>query len=356
MTPVDLRYLDVFVDRHGRERCYFRYRGRRWLLPAPGSPGFAEAYEGLLKAVVEGTLKSPNNVAFIHGSLGWAITQFLASDEYRRRSRMTKANTRPIFDSLREKYGAGLLRDLSAKHVKAIRNEITKEYSTSRAKTAIGLITTIWEFIDENSDLDLGAVPTIGVSRGHKVSGEHEPWPDEVIEAFDKAAPPRLVLARKLALYTGQRRSDLIRMTWSQYDGEFIHGIVQQKTDERLIIPCHRDLREVLGIPVPLTSTIITNAYGGPYSERGITHAFYDVLKGLGISGYSIHGLRKNAGIALADCGCSPHMIAAILGHRTLRMVMLYTRRSNQKRLGIEAIKLWENATPAKPKNASGSK
>lgn len=109
------------------------------------------------------------------------------------------------------------------------------------AKTAIGLISTVYEFADEHLDLDLSANPTYGISRLHKVTREHESWPDYVIEAFDKAAPPNLVLARQLAFYTGQRRSDLIKMRWTQFDGKFIHGICPQKTDERLTVPATRN-------------------------------------------------------------------------------------------------------------------
>jgi integrase len=100
--------------------------------------------------------------------------------------------------------------------------------------------------------------------------------------------------------------------------------------------------------------TIIVNAYGKPFSARGITFAFYDVLRKLGIKGYSIHGLRKNAGVAMAEAQCRPHEIAAVLGHKTLRMVMLYTKRADQKRLAASAMQKWEQS--AKPKNASGSK
>jgi len=48
MTKVRLKYLHCFTDRHGKPHYYFRYRGERWRLPAPGSEGFATAYDGLL--------------------------------------------------------------------------------------------------------------------------------------------------------------------------------------------------------------------------------------------------------------------------------------------------------------------
>jgi hypothetical protein len=58
-----------------------------------------------------------------------------------------------------------------------------------------------------------------------------------------------------------------------------------------------------------------------PILGGGITRPFRGVLKKLGINGYSIHRRRKHAGVAFAEAGCSPHEIAAIVGHSTLWMV-----------------------------------
>jgi integrase len=127
-----------------------------------------------------------------------------------------------------------MLSDLTPKHVKLIRNEVAHDYSTSMAKTAIGLISTVWRFADEHLDLDLDANPTQGVSRLHKVRKEHEPWPPEAIIAFDHAAPPNLRLALQLALFTGQRRADLVKMDWSRFDGTFIE--VRRQKNRRAFV------------------------------------------------------------------------------------------------------------------------
>jgi integrase len=60
--------------------------------------------------------------------------------------------------------------------------------------------------------------------------------------------------------------------------------------------------------------------------------AFRRELDRLDAKGYSVHGLRKNAGVALADAGCDVREIMAILGHRTHGMAMHYTKRADQKR------------------------
>ena len=52
----------------------------------------------------------------------------------------------------------------------------------------------------------------------------------------------------------------------------------------------------------------------------------------------SAHGLRKAAARRLAEAGCTPHEIAAITGHASLREVERYTRAVDQRRLAEVAI------------------
>ena len=47
-------------------------------------------------------------------------------------------------------------------------------------------------------------------------------WLTEHIEAFCAVASPQMRLALELALHTGQRQSDLLRLGWSSYDGQRI--------------------------------------------------------------------------------------------------------------------------------------
>jgi hypothetical protein len=104
MTKVRLKYLHCFPDRHGKARYYFRYRGQRWPIPAPGTQGFASAYDGLLAQIKADPFPKRDNVQFMPGSLGWAIDKFLASPLYNERAETTKRNYRRVLDQLRESW------------------------------------------------------------------------------------------------------------------------------------------------------------------------------------------------------------------------------------------------------------
>ena len=351
MTKVRLKYLHCFTDRHGRARYYFRYRGQQWALPAPGTEGFATTYDKLLAHIKTNPLAIRHNVEFIPGSLGWAIERFLSSPMFNEKAENTKRVYRRVFDQLRQTYGTGLLRDLEPRHVRKIRNEIAAT-STTAADIAMSLISALWELATEQLGLELNADPTHGVKRVHKVAHEHEPWPPELIERFLRGARPLLRLAVSLALYTGQRRSDLVKMKWSQFDGEYIE-VRQQKTGAPLSIPCHKALRVELGSVPRVAETILAGKHGEPLTAGGLGTMVYRALLAIGVNGHSIHGLRKNAAVELANAGCDAFEIAAITGHRTLTMVTHYTKRRDQKRHARSAMDKWE-AQSGKPKNGTG--
>jgi integrase len=338
MTKVRLKYLHCFTDRHGKPHCYFRYRGEQWRLPAPGTEGFATAYDALLA----GIKVRHNNVEFMPGSLDWAIEKFLASPLYNKRAETTKRNYRRVLDCLRQGWGAGFLRDLQPRHVRTIRNEIAKR-STTDADIGMSLISALWEFATEQLGIELDADPTHGIKRVHKVAHEHEPWPSELIERFLREARPSLRWAVKLALYTGQRRSDLVKMKWSQYDGEFIE-VRQQKTGALLSIPCHKALRTELESMPRVADTILVGERGAPLTGSSLSVMVRRQLREMGVNGYAIHGLRKNAAVELANAGCDAFEIAAITGHRTVGMVQHYAKRHDQRRRARSAMDKWERS------------
>jgi integrase len=92
------------------------------------------------------------------------------------------------------------------------------------------------------------------------------------------------------------------------------------------------------------------------YSANGLSQAFRKVFRKIGVDGYSIHGLRKNASAALAEAGCTDREIMAIIGHRTTGMVTKYTKRASQKRRAIAAIEKWENSERELAKTSQSGK
>lgn len=141
-----------------------------------------------------------------------------------------------------------------------------------------------------------------------------------------------------LLLYTGQRRSDVVRMG-RQHVRNGIMSIVQQKTGQDVHIPLHHDLAAILdALPLDNLSFLVT-AQGKPFSPPGFTNWFHDMVREAGLPDkLSPHGLRKATCRRLVEAGCTPHEIMAISGHRSLAEVTRYTVAAGRKDLAMRAI------------------
>jgi integrase len=75
-------------------------------------------------------------------------------------------------------------------------------------------------------------------------------WSADNIRDFCAVASPELQAALVLALWTGQRQGDLLRLTWSAYDGRRI-TLKQSKGDKRVTIPVSGVLKAALDAARP---------------------------------------------------------------------------------------------------------
>lgn len=147
-------------------------------------------------------------------------------------------------------------------------------------------------------------------------------WTDADEQAFHAEAPQHLRLALTLALWTGQRQGDLLRLEWAAYDGGTIR-LRQRKTKIRVTIPVGAPLRTALeaalaeyrraGKPVP--STILATERGTAWTEAGFRASWRKACIKAGVTGVTFHDLRGTAVTRLAVAGATVPEIAAITGH-----------------------------------------
>jgi len=72
--------------------------------------------------------------------------------------------------------------------------------------------------------------------RLYRAARSENVWTDADEATFYAKAPAHLHLALKLALWTGQRQGDLLRLTWAAYDGNHIR-LRQRETKVPVHIP-----------------------------------------------------------------------------------------------------------------------
>lgn len=338
MPPIKLPYLEITFAR-GRPYYYYRRGGRRHTLPGdPSRPEFLAAYNALhaeYHAALQGggTMLQPESIAAI-------IRDYRDSPDFKNLSASSKTNYRMYLDRIQEKFGPHAARAFTRRVALKWRDSMAGNPSV--ANHAMAVLRKLMSFALDRGHIDFNPVLN---PKKMKV-GTYEPWPADELEKFRAQAPAHMLLALTLGLYTGQRRGDVVRLTWTQVKNGGIE-LVQEKTGARLWIPMHRHLQVAIAKAEENKTavTVLTNVKGISWDANEFSKRFREACTAARISGkYNFHGLRKNATIALLEAGCTTAQVKAITGHATDEMVNHYGAQVNQKKLGQQAIRKWQRS------------
>ena len=164
--------------------------------------------------------------------------------------------------------------------------------------------------------------------------------------AFFERAPAHLHLPLLLALWTGQRQGDLLRLPWSAYDGSHIR-LRQGKGGARVVIPVGAPLKAALNGAAKRSTIILTNSDGKPWSSDGFRASWRKASQRVGITDLTFHDLRGSAVTRLAICGCTEAEIATITGHslRSVRAILDTHYLNRDPVLAENAIRKLEKGT-----------
>lgn len=176
--------------------------------------------------------------------------------------------------------------------------------------------------------LDRGLVnanPCVKGGRLYRGSRAEKVWTVDDEINFLAKAPAHLHLALRLALWTGQRQGDLLRLPWAAYDGATIR-LKQSKTGTRVVIPVGAPLKADLDVAARAKKSpiILVNVDGRPWTENGFRSSWKKACVKAGIVGVTFNDLRGTAVTRLALAECTEAEIATITGHslRDVRSIL----------------------------------
>jgi integrase len=115
-------------------------------------------------------------------------------------------------------------------------------------------------------------------------------------------------------------------------------GKTAQTTGIELSIPVHPTLRAIIDATPSGHMTFLITEFGKPFTAAGFGNWFRVQCDAANLPHCSFHGLRKSASVRLAEAGCTPHEIAAITGHASLKEIVRYTKTADRKRLAASAM------------------
>ena len=156
----------------------------------------------------------------------------------------------------------------------------------------------------------------------------------KLLRAARADADPFVRLVVELLARTGLRKGELMALTIDavvQIGSAFWLRVPVGKLHNDRYIPLHPQLKELLDAwlgdrPDGLRSELVFTDWGRPIPHARVDRALAKVAAAAGIDHVTAHQLRHTLATQAINRGMSLEAIAALLGHRTMAMTMVYAR------------------------------
>jgi integrase len=338
---VRLRGINSYTARlaDGTTRTYwYAWKGGPRLRGEPGTPEFIASYNEAASQKV----KPPS------GCLLSLLQSYQTSEDFRQLAQRTREDyARIIQKEIEPEFSDFPLTALSDRRTRGIFMGWRDRLALKSRRQADYAWTVLARVLSWSKDR--GHITTNPCERGGRIyrgSRAEKIWTDDDEALFLRSSPSHLHLPLVLALWTGQRQGDLLRLPWSAYDGTHIR-LKQSKTGVRVQIPAGAPLRAALDAAVKRSTIILTTAAGKPWTPHGFRASWRKACKRGGIVGVTFNDLRGTAVTRLALAECTEAQIATITGHslRDVRSILDANYLHRDPALAESAIKKLERRT-----------
>lgn len=286
---------------------HYAWRGGPALRGEPGTEEFLASYQ-------EATSKRRDE----RRVFAVLLDLYEGSTEFSTRAKRTQDDYLKHLKAIRAKFGTMPLSAFTEKNAAKTRG-VFKGWRDGLAKRSLRQSDYAWSVLARVCSVakDRGRIDVNPCERGgrnYHADRTDAVWTDAMEAAFIAKAPAHLHLALLLALWTGQRQGDLLRLTWGQYDGEWIR-LRQGKTGKRMAIPVGAPLKAALNSARRRGALMLLTSDGEKWTPDGFRSSFNKARKAAGIHGVTFHDLRGSAVTRLARAGATVPEIATFTGH-----------------------------------------
>jgi integrase len=321
----------------GTVRIYHYHRATGLPLSGkPGSPEFLRDYGAAEKTMLERNA----------GTLNGLVRDYTLSPEFAKLRESTQREYRRMLTKTEIQFGNMPIAALEDPRVRqdfmSWRATVAKTSGDREADNRLSIISAMLTWAKENGQVFSNHIA--GFRRLHSANRSDLIWLPDHIQGFMLVAPVELQRALILALHTGQRQGDLLRLAWGNYDGSLI-SLRQGKTGRKVEIPCTKALRKMLDGLDRTSAVVLTTKTNRPWTARYFKAQWEAASKKAGITELHFHDLRGTAITMLAEAGCTTPQIAAITGHSLKTVTTILDKYLARTRaLAGEAVSLFENA------------
>lgn len=340
VAELNLEYTYLAKGKYWR----FRRNGRDSKINgAPGSREFFDHYNALMAQEDSVAAdKSPPRSSF-----NWLIRKYERSAEFKALADPTRHDYSATLRLLEDELGEQPFLYITRKMVKAVRDDYAE--TARKAHKIKQMVSRLYTWAEEEDLVPDGYNPAAKIKRLKAQGGEKEitVWSDEEIDLFLQHCPQRLVTPVLLALYTGQRKQDVLTMSWTQFQGEMIR-VRQSKTRTLLDIPCHPKLQAHLtaekkkrqGVQICIRTAATDDQPVELWNGNTFGAALYRAVLATPDMppDRSLHGLRYAAASRMEEGGCSVAEIQSVLGHNTFKMALKYATQRLRAKAAMEKM------------------
>jgi len=231
----------------------------------------------------------------------------------------------------REQLGHLRLTELTPRHLTAARDRLYRTHSAATVNRYLAALSHVcsvamkeWEWLEVHP---VQRIQRLREPRGRVRSLSTEER-EALLAACQRSRSPYLYTVVILALTTGARKMELLRLRWSDVDcarGQVIFH--ERKNQERHRVPLVGEARELLqGLALrrdPRMLWVFPSCDGR--TTRDIREAWEVARRRAGLVDFRFHDLRHTAASYLALSGASLFEISEILGHQNVQMTKRYT-------------------------------
>lgn len=341
MKRVGLKYLKIYRDRYGMERCYHRKAGlaidlKKFPL---GSPEFLSEY-----VRINNTLNQAMDTRA--GTLGRLIKEYKQHPAFTDLADKTKSDYERYFNYLSPIFDTPIQQFTTPLVVK-IRDKLAEKHGRRSGNYVKTVLSIVFSWAKERGYCETNPAAEIKALKAAKDAPQaNRPWTDSEREAVLEVLPRHMRLPIILMMFCGLDPQDALFLPKTAIaDGKI--DVRRGKTGVAVWMPLPEPVREEIEKQSTNKSDSITvclNSHGKPWTVSGFRASWRPIrikLEGenkIGL-GLTLKGLRHTVATILAEMGMDERTIADVLGQKTIEMARHYSRRADKSRKMESVVK-----------------
>jgi integrase len=335
MPALKIKGSPYRVRSKGKEYWY-AWRGGPRLFATPGTPAFLQELSEVVAS------RHRPDASTISG----LIAMYRASDEFTDLAQSTKDLWSPWLDRIRDYFGGLKVKVFERPGIKPeIRRWHKSRKGTPRAAyTGMQVLSRLLAFAIAEGKL-AGTNPCLKLVDHYESNRADMIWLQDDLDKLLAVASPEVGWAARLAIHTGLRRGDLLKLSWTHIKGLSIEIKTGKSKGRRTaLIPIDPPLKALLDEIPKRATTVLTSSDRRPWTGDGFGSSWWKAIQEAGLRDRRLrfHDFRGTAATNFFRAGFTVREIAETLAWSEDRVERLIDRYVKRDEIMLDRIRRME--------------